>query len=141
MREWIVSANGRIYDHQKAFVEQGYIYWRKVRNFAKGDVIYIYCTKPIGKIMYCTEVEDDDVPYKIVLESTNYYVGFSKPLEDKYVKFKLKRTYNGSLLELNTLSKIGFRPPQGPSIIRNASLITILQNVFEQYGELDKRSS
>lgn len=41
MTEWMMSANGKIYDHQRAFAEQGFIYWRKVRNFSKGDV-YLY---------------------------------------------------------------------------------------------------
>jgi 5-methylcytosine-specific restriction protein A len=135
MTEWMMSANGKIYDHQKAFSEQGFIYWRKVRNFSKGDVIYIYCTKPIGKIMYVTEVEDSDISYAEVLDSTNYYFGSCKPIEGCYIKLALRKKYDGDKMDLSDLNRFDFYPPQGPCIIRNPELLKYIKGIFAESAQ------
>lgn len=54
--KWIMAANGKKYDHASAFQEWGYIDWKQGVNFEIGDIVYIYCTSPIKKLMYKTEV-------------------------------------------------------------------------------------
>lgn len=48
MKNWVMSANTQVYDHEKAFRDQGYINWSQTRNFSVGDYIFIYCSKPIS---------------------------------------------------------------------------------------------
>lgn len=132
MTEWMMSANGKIYDHQRAFSEQGFIYWRKVRNFSKGDIIYIYCTKPIGQIKYVTEVEETDISYGEVLTSTNYYHESCKPIEGSYIKLSLKKEYVGDKMSLDDLNRFEFHPPQGPCVVRNHELLKYIKELFEE---------
>lgn len=55
---WILPANGKLYDHARAFQKWGFIDWRQNnRKYQVGDIIYIYCTRPYKKIMYKTIVE------------------------------------------------------------------------------------
>ena len=52
---WILPANGKLYDHARAFQKWGFIDWRQNnRKYQVGDIIYIYCTRPYKKIMYKT---------------------------------------------------------------------------------------
>ena len=42
---WILPANGKLYDHARAFQKWGFIDWRQNnRKYQVGDIIYIYCT-------------------------------------------------------------------------------------------------
>lgn len=51
--DWLISANGNIYDHASAFAKWGYIDWRQGnRKYNIDDNIYIYCTRPLKRIMY-----------------------------------------------------------------------------------------
>ena len=130
MREWIMSASGKVYNHKKAFCEQGFIYWRKVRNFSKGDSVYIYCTKPIGKIMYYAEVEEIDIPFEKVMSDKQYYTEGNSPVKGEYMKLCLKKTYKGRRLDIEHLSRFGFCPPQGPCIIKNPELLEYIMSCF-----------
>ena len=41
MQKWMISANGKIYDHASAFEKWGYIDWRQRAKFNNGDIVYI----------------------------------------------------------------------------------------------------
>lgn len=41
MQKWMISANGKIYDHASAFDKWGYIDWRQRAKFNNGDIVYI----------------------------------------------------------------------------------------------------
>ena len=65
---WMISANGKIYDHAKAFAKWGYIDWRQHAKYNVGDIVYIYCTKPYQKVMYKTKVKNNITENKIIEE-------------------------------------------------------------------------
>lgn len=135
MTVWLMSANSKKYDHQRAFEEQGFIFWRQIRSFAKGDLIYIYCTKPIGRILYFAEVEETDMPLKSVLSDKKYYSDERQQREGNYIKLSLRRTYKGSKLDAADLSKFHFIPPQGPQRINSKELLEYLEAKFEEDGD------
>lgn len=64
MDSWMIAANPKYYDHEKAFREQSYVDWRQTRNFKVGDTVYIYCAKPVSQVKYKTIVEQTGLePY------------------------------------------------------------------------------
>lgn len=62
--EWLISANGKIYDHVSAFNEFGYIDWRQTANYQIDDIVYIYATRPYMKVMFKTIVERTDMLFE-----------------------------------------------------------------------------
>lgn len=130
MTEWLMSANAKRYDHQRAFAEQGFIYWRQIRNFSKGDVVYIYCTKPIGKIQYLAVVEEVDIPFQKVSSDKKYYANPQQMKEGNYIKLVLKCLYKGEKMDAADLSRFHFIPPQGPQRISNSELQNYIKTTF-----------
>lgn len=51
MNYWILPANPKKYNHLEAFEKFGYIDWVQTNNFTIGDIVYIYCARPISKII------------------------------------------------------------------------------------------
>lgn len=132
MTDWLMSANAKKYDHQKAFKEQGYIYWRQIRNFLVGDRIYIYCTKPLGKIQYEAIVEEIGIPFKIAKSDQAYYSDPKTQVEGNYIKLRLQKIYRGEKLDFERLHRLNFIPPQGPQRIGNSKLLEYIKNAFAE---------
>ena len=52
MRHWIIPANPRTYKLDDALRDlNGIIDWRQYNNFEIGDIVFIYCSKPISQII------------------------------------------------------------------------------------------
>lgn len=117
MSIWIMSANPKIYDHQRAFAEQGYINWKQTKNFEIGDVVYIYLTKPIAKVKYRTIVEEINNEPQV----DNYW---NIPVDEKqmgkrFMKLSLEAKCDSELLAFDELKKHGLNyAPQSPGKIR-----------------------
>lgn len=120
MAIWIMSANPARYNHAKAFQEHGYIDWNRTRNFTVGDIVYIYCTKPISKVMYKTSVCATDIaPY----DDPNWNVEHVPDPKKKLMRLKLIKQIDSELLAYSTLVQHGMRyPPQGPAHIKDELL-------------------
>lgn len=58
---WMIAANGTMYDHAEAFQRWGFIDWRQKVKYTIGDVVYIYCTKPLKRVMFKTIVEKESM--------------------------------------------------------------------------------
>ena len=58
---WMISANGKMYDHASAFATFGFIDWRQRAKYQIGDIVFIYCTRPAKKVMYKCEVVKCDM--------------------------------------------------------------------------------
>lgn len=56
MQKWLIPADTEKWNHPRLFDENGYIDWNATANYEIGDIVYIYCKKPIGKIMFKTFV-------------------------------------------------------------------------------------
>ena len=62
-REWIVPANPKYYDVQKAFQEQDVIVWKQSSHVAVGDIVYLYVAAPVSAILYRCQAVEVDIPY------------------------------------------------------------------------------
>lgn len=53
MQTWLISANGKKYDHISSFNKNGYIDWKQNKfNYEINDIVYIYSTRPIKRVMF-----------------------------------------------------------------------------------------
>ena len=130
MKEWIMSANPDIYDHRAAFEKQGYIDWKQTRNFEIGDIVYIYCTRPVSSIRYKTVVEK--INQKPYIDAFWKKEISTNELGDKCMRLVLVATSSRDELSLPNLRQHGLKyPPQSPGIIR-PELSDYIVSLFEK---------
>lgn len=115
---WMISANGKIYDHLSAFQKWGFIDWKQRPNYEVGDIVYIYCTKPLQRLMYKTIVERVSLTFSQIVNDREFWYDFTeyeKSLGGKYARLKLVDQVNSDALSLQSLKNHGLKSaPQGP---------------------------
>ena len=117
--DWLISANGTMYDHLSAFQKWGFIDWRQGnRKYTIGDNIYIYCTKPIKRIMYKTVVEKVQLTKNEIVNDSQFWCDqneYLKALDGYFARLRLVEQVNRDELSLENLKEHGLKSaPQGP---------------------------
>ncbi|MDO4815024.1 MAG: HNH endonuclease [Bacillota bacterium] len=115
---WMISANGKMYDHATAFQRWGFIDWRQRANYSVGDCVYIYCTRPYMKVMYKTVVEAESMTSQEIVDDSLYWhikEEHDKALGGRYARLRLIQQVDSDKLSLEYLKKYGLKSaPQGP---------------------------
>lgn len=118
MQKWMISANGKMYDHASAFATWGYIDWRQRGGYNIGDVIYIYCTRPYKRVMYKTVVEKINMTFDSITDDKMFWHDieeYTKALTGRYARLKLVDQVDREELSLENLQQHGLKAaPQGP---------------------------
>lgn len=118
MQKWIISANGKIYNHAAAFAKYGYIDWAQRAKYQVGDEVYIYCSKPHQKIMYKTVVIKTSIPFDNITDDSEFWFNEEKYRNASsgiYARLKLICQTDNENLSLEKLLKHGMKAaPQGP---------------------------
>ena len=103
-KEWIVPANPKYFDIQKAFNRKKEIIWKQSSKIKKGDIAYIYAASPISAILYKCEVTEINIPYDY--EDENLKI-------DKVMKIKLLKEYDKNFMTFEQLNKFGITAIRG----------------------------
>ena len=61
---WLIPANPKYYDLEKAFAENDIILWKQSNSVIVGDIIYIYLASPFSCVLYQCRAIEVDVPYE-----------------------------------------------------------------------------
>ena len=128
---WILSCDTSRYDIHKLFKENGFCLWNQRRNFEVGDVIYIYESKPVSKIVYKAVVDEINIKRDKPENADGFYLkDYNK---DYAFKLKCVATNSGNRLRFAELQeRFGF---SGMSLIRipqitQIEIINFFENVF-----------
>lgn len=115
---WMISANGKIYDHASSFATNGFIDWRQRVKYIVGDIVYIYCTRPFMRVMYKCEVVKHSMPFSECIDDEAFWFDkneYEKSKSGDYVRLKLLEQVDTALLNLEALKSNGLSAaPQGP---------------------------
>lgn len=116
--EWIISANGKMYDHASAFQKWGFIDWHQGnRKYAINDTIYIYCTRPIQRVMYKAVVVKINMPATEIVDDREFWFDSTKYADmqsGSFARLRLAAQANRPELHLDYLCKHGLAAaPQG----------------------------
>lgn len=130
---WIISANSSIYDHSSSFEHFGYIDWRQgYTNFEIGDIIYIYCTKPIQKIRYKCRIDTINLDFTAIRDDKEYWLDlaeYEKSIKGQFMRLTLIEQIDNEKLNLMALIKNGLKAaPQGPGRLTGVLLEYISSN-------------
>lgn len=117
--EWIIPANSKIYDYERAFSTYDQIDWKQSANYQVGDTIYIYATMPVKKILYKTKVVEVDLGPGDSYQNPEDWIdkeGFDKFNEVKrFVRLEIEDHVENEALSLDALLRNGLNgAPQGP---------------------------
>lgn len=107
-----------MYDHASAFQKWGYIDWRQKANYSKGDVFYIYCTRPYKRVMYKTIVLDTIMTINDIQNDKKFWHienEHERSLDSFFSRLKLIGQVDSKFLTLDFLRLNGLKSaPQGP---------------------------
>ncbi|WP_084242866.1 HNH endonuclease [Planomicrobium okeanokoites] len=117
--EWIIPANSKIYDYEKAFSTYDQIDWKQSANYQVGDTIYVYATMPVKKILYKTKVVEVDLGPGESYQNPDDWIdkdGLDKFNEVKrFVRLEIDDHVDNEALSLDALLRNGLNgAPQGP---------------------------
>lgn len=105
---WIIPANPKFYDIEKAFKKQDTIDWKQSSNIKTGDIVYIYAAAPVSGILYKCLAVKVNIPcdYK------------DKNLKiSKVMKIKLIERFSRGAFDFEWLNKHGIKTVRGPRIL------------------------
>lgn len=105
--KWIVPANPKYYDLDKAIQESGdgTFIWKQSNRILVGDIVYIYVASPVSSIRYQCEAIEVNIPY---------------PYKDKNVKMshvmklKVLKEYPKHKISFEVLKQYGVKAIRGP---------------------------
>ena len=133
---WLIPANGKLYDHEGAFNKFGYIDWKQGKfHFQVGDIVYVYCTCPIGKVRYKTIVDRVNMNFDEITDDREFWSDPSKyesAQGGNYVRLRLLKKKDNANLNLSALCAHGLvKAPQTPMKVK-AKLLDYLKGVFSE---------
>ena len=113
MASWLIPVQGKIYDIDRAFHELSEIYWAKYDyEYQIDDLIYLYVTEPMGKVMY---------QFKVVGHASNYQL---PEIDKSYWKDQaLLGAYKGDYFIIQGLKKVD-KPTLSRRFLIEQGLIT-----------------
>lgn len=133
---WMISANGKMYDHASSFATNGFIDWRQRAKYSVGDIVYIYCTRPFMRVMYKCEVVRHSVPFSECIDDAVFWIDrneYEKSKAGDYARLKLLEQVDTSHLCLDALKNHGLSAaPQGPIKV-SAELHSYIEKHFNDY--------
>ena len=105
-KEWIVPANPKYYDIEKAFENAREIDWKQGTGIKKGDTVFMYVAAPVSAIMYKCKVTKTDIPFSY--DDGNVHM---KAL----MKIKLQKKYKPTVFTFEKLrDEYGIFAVRGP---------------------------
>ncbi|WP_226092577.1 HNH endonuclease [Dickeya oryzae] len=141
---WLISANSEVYDHTSSFKDYGSIDWRQGRTKYKVlDIVYIYVTKPTGKIQYKCRVTKVNLSSDEIRNDKEYWKNrdeYQKSLSGFYMRLELIEQIENPNLSLEKLLKHELKAaPQGTKKLdRTPHLLNYIEDYFN--NKLEKES-
>ncbi len=118
---WIVPANPKYYDIEKAIAEgNGTFIWKQSNSIFVGDIVYLYVAAPVSAIRYECKVLESDIPYPYADENVSM---------KKVMKLKLLNTFHPEVFSIHVLKSHGVTTIRGPRSVPASLLHEIKQYI------------
>lgn len=138
--EWIIPSNEKYYNIKQAFDDHTEIDWKKGNtNFNIGDTVFIYCSKPLQKIMYKTIIT------KIVTKNTDkikdqkYWMNtddYNHSINKDKIRLTLVCYLDNDKLSYKNLERLNLKGRiQSARQIKNTDLSNYINSIFNSYNQ------
>lgn len=120
---WIIPANPKYYDIDKAFRKEKDITWKQQGKLLPGDLVFMYITAPVSAVRYQAVVTETDIPYE-----------FSSPELSMKKIMKLGRThvYPDDFCPLSKLKELGIKSVRGQRTVTKEFLDYFHTNIEDE---------
>lgn len=127
MKHWIIPADTKRYKLEEAIKQLHEIDWRQHNNYEVGDIIYIYCSKPISKVVYKMEVVNVNITKEYTIADKDFWANpteFNESLKNnRFFRITLLKKNLTDKLTLEDLISHGLKSaPQGAIIVKEPLL-------------------
>ena len=132
-KQFFYPCSLQFYDICDHFDKHETIIWRKTSDIKKGDIVYIYISKPINEIRYKCIIVNDSVDASMI-EMNNYAIPKGKiSSKCQYIQLKLQIRFSPKLITLAELKEVGVRqfmvpmhlPPEAYALFVKKEKLTI----------------
>ena len=110
MNYWILPWNHDVFNLPQCLNDFGCVEWRQRNNLAAGDIVFIYCSKPLRQIKYLMQVSRINIPREETVND-RYLYGYIYDLKptDYYARFEpiAESPDHNPNLSLNSLRELG----------------------------------
>ena len=103
--EWIIPANPKYFDIEKALKENNTIMWKQSTNIKIDDIVYLYVAEPYSSIMYKFKVIEINIPYEYKDKNLKM---------QKIMKIDLLTRYEKGKLSFSKLKEFEINAIRGP---------------------------
>ena len=103
--EWIVPANPKYFDIDKALKEKNTMLWKQSTDIKIDDIVYVYVGMPCSSIMYKFKVIEVNIPYQY--KDKNLKI-------QRAMKIDLITRYEKGKLSFRKLKEFGINAIRGP---------------------------
>lgn len=133
--EWLIPCKTTKYNIFEAFENLEFVYWIQSANYNVKDIVFIYCSKPIQRVMFKCQVEEINISSLETIYGKEYWIresDYQESLKKTFTKFKLVEKIDSEKLSLNKLLGQGLKKaPQGPMKVRD-NLLLYINNAFKE---------
>lgn len=133
---WLISSNDQIFRIEDCLSVKNIVDWQGSFSPKRGDIVFIYRSKPIQRICYMMEVVEINIPYRNTINDTGFWgkkhtpLGTIKP-EELYHRLKLLKKTTSPKLHLKELHNLGMKGvPLGRRKL-SGNLLDYILKVFE----------
>ena len=124
MQKWMIPSNPQVYNLEKFFEDYGYVDWKQQLKFQVGDIVYIYCSTPIRKVMYKTKVIKESMPFSECTYDKDYWINsddYESASSFPRVRLELLEEVDKEELSLEYLKNNGLNaaPQKGIKVAEN----------------------
>ena len=103
--EWIVPANPKYFDIEKALKESNTIRWKQSTDIKVDDIVYLYVASPYSSIMYKFKVVEVNIPYEYKENRLKI---------KRVMRIDLIKRYEKGKLSFEKLKEFGINAVRGP---------------------------
>lgn len=138
MGKWVIICNPKEFDVVGAFNVLENINWKQSTDIQKGDLVYIYVTKPYGEIKFETKVIEVNLKEAVIDDSEYVIDGSNFENYGRYMELQLLKKFDDGLLSYDSLKRFGLKAVQGPSRV-SAELEEFILERTSQLKQINDR--
>lgn len=141
---WIIPSKDSVFRIADCLKDKQFVDWQSSFNPKKGDIVFIYRSRPIQRISYMMEVTKTNIPYRNTINDEEYWGEEHCPKNEidpnePYQRLKLIKESESTSLQLTELIKAGLNgAPRGPRKIYGKTLEHVLSVFQDQPYDYDE---
>ena len=135
MMHWILPWRTTVFNLPQCLYKYGFVEWRQINKLSVGDIVFLYCTKPVAQILFMFRVSKINIPYTETINKNYLFDTYNYHLQptDYYARLEpiAEASENNFELSYYRLTQLGVTSRLQRGIKVNEPLLSHLLNHFD----------